>query len=81
MRIIKCYLDEGLGQPKIAKEENIFDGMLVNWIKAYLIDGEDGLKSKATNRGNRFSAHHTSKFLSEEDRLKLTIAKQAIEIE
>ena len=81
LRIVRRYLDEGLGQPTLAKEENISDGMLSNWIKAYLTDGEDGLKPKAYSRGNKFSALHKSKSLSEEDRLRLIVAKQAIEIE
>lgn len=80
LRIVRRYLEEGIGQNKLAEQENISRGMLCRWIKVYLTQGESGLENKGKT-GNRFSALHTSKTLSEVDRLKLTIAKQEIEIE
>jgi len=80
LRIVKRYLDEGIGQGTLAKEENISRGMIYSWIQKYLNEGEIGLINKKKT-GNHFSAIHTSKSLSEEERLKLIIAKQEVEIE
>jgi len=46
----------------------------------YLDNGVEGLRSPK-RRGNSFAALNTSKHLSEIDKLRLTIAKQEIEIE
>ena len=52
--------------------------MLVSaWVKRYLEEGEDALEPK---NGNPYAALHTSKTLSEVDRLRLIIAKQEVEI-
>jgi len=80
LRIVKRYFDECMGKNTLAKEENISSGMLYNWIQKYLNEGEAGLINKKKS-GNHFSAIHTSKSLTEEERLKLIIAKQEIEIE
>ena len=45
--------------------------------KQYLEEGEDALEPK---NGNPYAALHTSKTLSEVDRLRLIIAKQEVEI-
>lgn len=47
------------------------------WVKRYLEDGEEALEPK---NGNPYAALHTSKSLSEVDRLRLIIAKQEVEI-
>ena len=47
------------------------------WVKRYLEEGEDALEPK---NGNPYAALHTSKTLSEVDRLRLIIAKQEVEI-
>ena len=80
LRIVKRYFDEHIGRPTLAKEENISSGMLWNWIQTYRLEGEDGLKNKKKT-GNKFSALHTSKSLSVEERQRLIIEKQQIEIE
>ena len=80
LRIVRRYLDEGIGQVPLAKQEGISNGLINSWIKKFLTDGEDGLQNKRKT-GNLFAALTTSKSLSELDRLKLVIAKQAIEIE
>lgn len=80
LRIVNRYLNDGIGNDALAKEENISRGMLNGWIKKYIDEGELGLINKKKT-GNHFSALHTSKSLSGEERLKLIIAKQEIEIE
>jgi hypothetical protein len=47
-------------------------------VKRYREEGEDGLTPK---NGNPYAALHTSKKLSEIDRLRLIVAKQEVEIE
>jgi Transposase and inactivated derivatives len=80
LRIVKRYLDEGIGLIPLAKEENISSGQLHIWVKKYLDDGEKGLESKQKS-GNPFAALTNSKSLTEVERLRLIIAKQEIEIE
>jgi transposase len=80
LRIAKRNLIDHVGQYTLAKEEDISRGMLAHWISAYLEHGEAGLETK-TRRGNPFAALHTSKNLSELERLKLENAKQKVEIE
>lgn len=55
-------------------------GTLRKWITKYLKSGEEALESKK-KVGNRFSALHTSKSLTLEERQRLIIEKQQIEIE
>jgi len=78
LRIVKQILEEHLTWDYVANTENLSLSMLKRWIDAYEDFGEDGLELKS---GNRFSALHTSKSLSEEERLKLIIMQQEIEIE
>ena len=79
LRIVKRYLDEGIGQRTIAKQEGISRGMIYQWINKYRDGGPEALiPSKKT--GNPFAALHTSKSMSEVERLKLLVAKQEIEI-
>ena len=62
------------------REENITRSMLYKWIEQYSTGGIDALENK-TKTGNSFSALWTSKSLTEEERLKLIVQKQEIEIE
>ncbi|WP_238885009.1 transposase [Clostridium sp. YIM B02551] len=80
LRIVKRYLDEGIGRIPLAKEENIASGLLYTWIKKYLDYGEEGLENKRKT-GNHFAALTNSKSLTEVEMLRLIIAKQEIEIE
>lgn len=80
LRIVRRYLDEKIGRPRLAKEEGISSGMLYTWITKFLNEGEDGLEN-IKKVGNSFAALHTSKSLSELERLRLTVEKQEIEIE
>jgi transposase-like protein len=80
LRIVKKYLDEGIGSRTLGKDEGIDPAMIRNWVHRYLDKGENGLENQKKT-GNHFAALHTSKSLSEVDRLKLIIMKQEIEIE
>jgi transposase-like protein len=79
LQIVQRYLNEDISQPSLARETGVGKGLIGNWVSKYSNEGEAGLLSKRT--GNRFSALHTSKSLSEVDRLRLIVAKQEIEIE
>ena len=77
LEIINKHLVNKMPMTQIAKEYGISPGMISNWISKYEDCGYDGLEDR---RGNRFAALHTSKSLSEIEQLKLTIAKQEVEI-
>lgn len=79
-RIVLRYLNENLGIRQLAKQENMDYSLLNHWVHKYLDNGDNGLKPKE-HPGNTFAAIRTSKKLSEIERLKLTVAKQQIEIE
>ncbi len=78
LRIINRHLEDHLPMKQVAKEEDISSGMLSNWIHRYLEGGEAALTKR--RGGNPYAALHTSKHLTEEDRLRLIIAKQEVEI-
>ncbi len=80
LRIVQRYLNEDLGIKRLAKEENMDYSLLNHWIHNYLDEGEQGLRPKG-HSGNPYAALHTSKNLSEIDKLRLIVAKQEIEIE
>jgi transposase-like protein len=81
LRIVKRNIVDHVGQRALAKEEGISDGMIANWISSYHKYGEEGLNPQNHRKGNPFAALHTSKNLSELDRLRLENAKQRVEIE
>ena len=79
LRIVKRHIEDYESLPSIAKEENLSDGMIANWCKAYREEGIEGLKPK--KKGNPFVTLHTSKSLSREERLELENLKLRIENE
>ena len=81
LRIVRRNLVEHIGQKALAKEEDVSRGLIAKWISDYLDLGEKGLESQNCKKGNPFSALHTSKNLSELERLKLENARQRVEIE
>lgn len=80
LRIVNRYNEEKIGLPTLAREENISKGMLHSWIERYQEEGEAGMDPN-NKKGNIFAALHTSKSLTETERLKLLVAKQQVEIE
>lgn len=77
LKIIREHLDGHEAIETLEKKYKIGHGTIANWIRIYLEDGEDAL---TPHKGNPYAALHTSKNLSEEDRLRLIIAKQEVEI-
>lgn len=80
LRIVRRYYDERISQPELSESEGISKGHLWTWISKYQENGEEGLENKKKT-GNKFSALHTSKKISEVERLKLELMKKDIEIE
>ena len=79
LKIVKRHIEDYESLPVIAEEEGISDGMIANWCRVYRAKGFDGLSTK--RKGNPFSALHTSKSLSREERLELENLKLRIENE
>jgi len=66
---------------QVARENNIPYGTLDGWVRKYQTGGAQALNPEKVRSGNRFSALHTSKSLSEIDRLRLLVEKLEIENE
>ena len=64
-----------------AKELGISDSLLGKWVRLYQEGGIEALDLNWQGAGNEFSALHTSKSLSEEDRLRLENLKLKVENE
>ena len=65
----------------LAREAGIPRGTLDQWIKRYRRGGVEALNPEKLHPGNRFSALHSSKSLSENERLLLLVEKLQIENE
>lgn len=78
LRIVKMHLEAHASVKEIEKERGIDHSLVSAWVKRYLEEGADGLEPK---NGNAYAALHTSKKLSEVERLRLIVAKQEVEIE
>ena len=76
LKIIHLHLDEHMSLRKIEKEHEIRNGLVCTWVKKYLEEGEDALEPR---NGNPYAALHTSKSLSEIERLRLMVAKLEVE--
>ena len=77
MGIIRLHLDEHVSTKRIEKGYGIKHSLVSAWVKKYLEEGEEALEP---HNGNPYSALHTSKSLSEVERLRLIVAKQEVEI-
>ena len=77
MKYIRLHLEEHLPVRQIEQEYSINHSLISNWVKRYLQDGEEALEPR---NGNPYAALHTSKNLSEVERLRLLVAKQEVEI-
>ena len=71
------HLDEHKSIMQIERESGIRNSLVSAWVKKYLEEGEDALEP---HNGNPYAALHTSKSLSEVERLRLIVAKQEVEI-
>ena len=80
IEIIEKHLKEHVSVRTIEKEYNVDRSLVCHWIRDYNELGEKALEPKG-HKGNSFAALHTSKSLSETERLKLQVAKLDIENE
>mgnify|MGYP001185052460 FL=1 len=80
LRIVRRHLEEHISVEELARQEATTSSMICRWVRQYQEEGEAGLKPKP-RKGNPYSALHTSKTLTEVERLRLLVAKQEIEIE
>ena len=78
--VLMCE-EEHISVRTLSREEGIPRGTLRVWIQRYREGGEEALNPEKLRSGSRFSALHTSKSLSEEERLKLLVEKLQIENE
>ena len=77
LKIVMLHLEEHISVEQIGKERGVSPSLVSAWVKKYLEEGEDALEP---HNGNPYAALHTSKSLSEVDRLRLIVAKQEVEI-
>ena len=76
LKIIRIHLDKHVSIEQIEKKYNVSHSLVSHWVKIYLEDGEDALEP---HNGNPYAALHTSKSLSEVERLRLMVAKLEVE--
>ena len=77
LKIVKLHLDEHIPIREIEREYGVNNSLVSAWTKKYLEEGADALEPR---KGNPYAALHTSKSLSEVERLRLIVAKQEVEI-
>ena len=76
-KLIRLHLDEHKSLSQIEKEYSVSNGLVSTWVKKYLEEGEAALEP---HNGNPYAALHSSKSLSEVERLRLIVARQEVEI-
>ena len=77
LKIVKEHLEEHESLKALKKEYDVGTSTIARWTQEYLEKGEQAL---AAHQGNPYAALHTSKSLSEVDRLRLLVAKYEVEI-
>ena len=78
--IVHKHLDEHISVRTLEIEYTADRSMICRWVKEYIAEGESAFIPKG-HPGNPFAALHTSKKLSELERLRLIVAKLEIENE
>ena len=78
--MVNQVLIQGKSARQVAKEENISDGMLCNWIKKYYEQGESTLENKK-KPGNPLSKYSRRKELTDLEKLEYENMKLRIENE
>ena len=78
--IVHKHLDEHISVRTLEREYTADRSMICRWVKEYIAEGESAFIPKG-HPGNPFAALHTSKKLSELERLRLIVAKLEIENE
>ena len=77
LQYIRLHLEKHISLLEIERKYGVRNNLVAAWVKRYLEEGEDALEPK---NGNPYAALHRSKSLSEVERLRLTVAKQEVEI-
>ena len=78
--IVHKHLDEHISVRTLEREYTADRSVICRWVKEYIAEGESAFIPKR-HPGNPFAALHTSKKLSELERLRLIVAKLEIENE
>ena len=81
LEIIGKHLNEHISVRTLEKENNADRSMICHWLRDYGKYGEAAFNSKSHRKGNPFAALHTSKTLTETERLRLQLVKFEIENE
>ena len=76
LKIIHLHLDDHVSIKAIEKGHKIDHSLVAAWVKKYLEEGEDALEP---HNGNPYAALHSSKSLSEVERLRLMVSKLEVE--
>ena len=76
--IVHRHLDEHISLKTLEAEYQADHSMISKWVKKYIAEGESK-KKKKKRPGNPYAALHTSKSLSEVERLRLMVAKLEVE--
>jgi len=80
LRIVKRVVDDCLSTQRVAKEEDISGGMLRNWVKKYVEQGEESLENKR-KPGNPLMKYSRRKELSDLEKLEYENMRLRIENE
>lgn len=78
LKYVKKHLEEHISLKELEQKYKIGNNTIARWVKQYLEEGEESLEPHRS--GNPYAALHTSKSLSEVERLRLIVAKQEVEI-
>ena len=78
--IVHKHLDEHISVRTLEREYTADRSMICRWVKESIAEGESAFIPKG-HPGNPFAALHTSKKLSELERLRLIVTKLEIENE
>lgn len=78
--IVRKHLEDHISVRTLEKKYQADRSMICRWVKRYIAEGESSFIHKG-HPGNPFAALHTSKNLSEVERLRLMVAKLEIENE
>lgn len=79
VKIIRKHIDDHISVKELEEEYRVSHSLILTWVKRYVESGVKGLESR--RKGNPYSALHTSKSLSEFERVKLENLKLRVENE
>ena len=79
LEIVKKHIEDHESVKTLGRIYGIEYSTIAKWVRNYTEHGEAGLEIKPKS-GNPYAALHTSKSLSEVERLRLLVAKYEVEI-